>query len=193
MRDARANGEEAYYYHGDSVSNVFVGAWPEEAVIEEKVDGREGVRAQDPLLVLPPGMKVPAGKRMTRKGQAIRVVGQQLVPVDDVLKQKIAQYPYMGVNGETLVYKHEGRTRIQGPVITPIPRPSASPFGPGSEDEAQAAGDDPFGYDRPDFSTGAGAATRSPGRSSPSAVPSDSSAATGIGAPARRLRSVGDQ
>ena len=35
VREARAQGIEAYYYHGDSISSVCVGAWPREAVKEQ--------------------------------------------------------------------------------------------------------------------------------------------------------------
>ena len=165
VRDARERGEEAYYYHGDTVSNVFVGAYPDEAVIEEIVDAKEGVNAQDPLLVLPPGMKVPG--KVRRKGQAVRAVGQQLVPADPDLQAKIRQYPEMGVNGDTLVYKQNGRTFVQGPVITMIPRP-AHAFGPaaaaeeggdGGADDALDAAPDPFRARGAD----AAAAPREPG------------------------------
>jgi hypothetical protein len=190
VRDARARGEEAYYFHGDTVSNVFVGAWPDEAVLEEKVDAKDGARAQDPLLVLPPGMKVPG--KVRRNGKAIRAVGQQWVPVDETLKQKIAQYPQMGVNGSTLVYKQNGRTRVQGPVITEIPRPAHQLFGAGTNgaDDANQgddrAGDGFAGGDDPDFSRGAGA--QEPGQR-----PAGFGTGGGTGTGSRRLRGIGDR
>ena len=148
VRDARARGEEAYFFHGPNVSNVCVGAWTEEAVAEERVDAKEGVRAQDPLLVLPPGMKVDG--RVRKNGEAVRAVGQQLVPVDPVLKAKIEQYPQMGVNGNLLIIKKNGRQRVQGTMIAAIPRPAQELFGGPMGDEgdaaaAAAASDDPFG------------------------------------------------
>lgn len=169
VRDARAQGEEAYYFHGETVSNVFVGAWSEEAVDEERVDAKEGVGPLGPVLVLPPGMKAPGQVR--RKGEAVRVVGQQLVPVDPELKKKIAQYPNMGVNGNFLVFKQNGRQRLQGSVIAVIPRPSETLFGadpaePGDNPEGDGGFGglrDPYrasGYDAPPAPAG-----RSPGPS----------------------------
>jgi hypothetical protein len=125
VREARARGEEAYYYHGDNVSNVFIGAWPEEAVNEVRLDPDPGAskNGAGDVLVLPPGMKPEAGMR-DRSGRRVRAVSQQLVAVDETLKQKIAQYPNMGVNGEFLVYKAHGKTRMEGSKVIRIPRPS---------------------------------------------------------------------
>lgn len=192
VRDARARGEEAYYYHGDTVSNVFVGAWPEDAVLEEKVDAKEGVGAQDPLLVLPPGMKVPG--KVRRKGQAVRAVGQQLVPVDEGLKQKIEQYPHMGVNGSTLVYKQNGRIRVQGPVIAPIPRPDETLFGADMGDEAEDGVPDDFRRGRDSLGIdGDGGGNRPAAPAGAGTTPRDDSPEGPGGRPTRRLRGVGDR
>ena len=36
VRDARARGIEAYYYHGPTVSHVCIGAWPRRAMVEQE-------------------------------------------------------------------------------------------------------------------------------------------------------------
>lgn len=151
VRDARARGEEAYYYHGDNVSNVFIGAWPEEAVNEVRLDPDPAAakNGSGDVLVLPPGVKPEAGVR-DRTGRRVRAVSQELVAVDETLKQKIAQYPNMGVNGEFLVYKAHGKTRLEGSKVIRIPRPSETTFR-----ENVAAGDnalEPKGpYSRPGY------------------------------------------
>ncbi len=125
VREARAQGIEAYYFHGDTVSNVFIGSWPEEAMAEERIDtdpGRKG-NSQDDLLVLPPGFKDP-GKVSGPKGEKVRAVSQNFVPVDEKLKQTLAKYPEMGVNGERLVYKVKGNTRVQRSQVIRIPHPA---------------------------------------------------------------------
>jgi hypothetical protein len=129
VRDARASGEEAYYYHGESVSNVFIGTWREEAVEETRIDTDAGRRSnsRDDLLVMPPGIKDP-GKVVDKSGKTVRAVSQKLIPVDESLKKKIAQYPEMGVNGERLVYKARGKSWVQGPQLIRIPRPSQTLF-----------------------------------------------------------------
>jgi hypothetical protein len=182
VRDARARGEEAYYFHGDTVSNVCIGAWPEAAMNEERVDANEGVNVQrDPLLVLPPGMKAP-GKVRNREGEGVRVVGQKVVPADRTLVAKIEQYPHMGVNGEYLLYKGKGgKTRMQGSEVRRIPRPSDTLFRDNvaqAAEEQAGAGGNPFRES--DGSAESGAAPQPP-------VPADAGTGSGGG----RLRSVG--
>jgi hypothetical protein len=72
-------------------------------------------------------MKPEAGVR-DRTGRRISAVSQQLVAVDETLKKKIADYPNMGVNGEFLVYKAHGKTRLEGSKLIRIPRPSETLF-----------------------------------------------------------------
>jgi hypothetical protein len=186
VREARARGEEAYYYHGDTISNVCVGAWPEEAMKEERVDAAEGVNIQrDPLLVLPPGMKAP-GKVTNREGEGVRVVGQKVVPVDRGLIAKIEQYPNMGVNGEFLVYKGKGgKTRMQGSEVRRIPRPADTLF---RDNVAQAAE-----AEKAETGTGIGA-RRDPYGDAGAVQDTPPQPATGSGGGtggAGRLRSVG--
>lgn len=184
VRDARARGEEAYYYHGESISNVCIGAWPDEAVLEERVDAKEGVRAQDPLLVLPPGMKVPG--KVRRDGKAVRAVGQQLVPVDEGLKRKIEQYPQMGVNGDVLIIRRNNRERVQGPLLTMIPRPAEDLFGANTAEEDAAPAD----FNRGQDPFGPAPAARSRDSASPSQLPPASPGSPGS---PRRLRGIGDK
>ena len=169
VRDARAAGEEAYYFHGDNVSNVFVGAWPEDAVSEVRYDPDPAARRSGAgdVLVVPPGMKADAGVR-DKSGKRVSVVSQQLVPVDESLKKKIEQYPNMGVNGEFLVYKARGKQRLEGSKVVRIPRPSQTLFrdnvaaGAGTALEPQ----DPFsrpGYE--DNAAVSGGGTRRPSKS----------------------------
>jgi hypothetical protein len=184
VRDARARGEEAYYFHGDSVSNVCIGAWPEEAMSEERVDAREGVNTRrDPVLVLPPGMKAP-GKVTNREGEDVRVVGQKVVPVDRSLIAKIEAYPHMGVNGDYLLIKGKGgKTRRHGSEVRRIPRPEESLF---RDNVAQAAEEDAAAAARNPFRDDAGAA----GNGVSGTAAQQPSAPSGSGQTGR-LRSVG--
>jgi hypothetical protein len=137
VREARAAGEEAYYYHGDTVSSVCVGAWPETAVAEERVDSDPKARknSHGDILVLPPGIKDP-GKIRDKQGRPIGAVGQRLVPVEPSLTAKIEQYPVMLVNGEELIYKTKNSTQKQSSLLKPIPRPGETLF----RDNAAATG-----------------------------------------------------
>jgi hypothetical protein len=143
VREAREKyGEEAYYYHGDTVSNVFVGTWPAKAVEETRVDAKKGVNTrQDPVLVLPPGMKADGSVRNSQG--AVRAVGVTYKPVDPELLKKIAQYPNMGVNGDFLSINVGGKKRLQGSMVMSIPRPSDRRF---DENAPAAAADEPHPF-----------------------------------------------
>ena len=191
VRDARARGEEAYYYHGDNVSNVLIGTWPDEAVVEERVDERNGANAiRDSIFVLPPGVQAPRSMR-AKDGRNVRVVGQRLVAADPTLQEKIRQYPHMGVNGEFLVYKTNGKATMQTSQVAVIPRPEQqlfqeAPADPGAFAGPGAVANDGRGLDRPDaFSRPGYEDTAS--RQQPK-EPSKSGGSTTGG----RLRSIGD-
>jgi hypothetical protein len=197
VRDARARGEEAYYYHGPNVSNVFIGAWPEDAVAEEQVDPdadkRKAGRAD--LLVLPPGMK--ADRNIKHKdGRAVAAVGQRLVPVDEGMKAKIQQYPELAVNGEVVEYQSRGKRWREQTQLKRIPRSSDTLFAGGIVEPGQTDGrgldpQDPFS--RPGVEDSAAAAAASDPAAGGSGAPppprtsSKSSNAPGPG----RLKSLG--
>jgi hypothetical protein len=189
VREAREKyGEQAFYYHGDVVSNVCIGLWPDAAVIEERDDPDPNARrmGHGDLFVLPPGVK---GSRMVdKRGKPVSAVSQRLVAVDDTLKAKIQQYPTMLVNGEELMYKKGGTvTRRQPSIIAAVPRPAKTLFAanPGNNDGQGTGGgfdgaaDDTFS--RPGYEDNAGVATPTP--------PTDSHRPTGSG----KLRSLGNR
>lgn len=147
VRAAREAGEEAYYYHGDTVSSVCIGAWPEAAVVEERTDPDPQARknGRGDIMVLPPGVK--AGRVRDKNGRPVSAVSVQLVAVDEGLKNKIEQYPNMGVNGQFITYNVRGKTWLQGTLIKPIPRPSDTLF---RDNVAQEQANDGRGLDSQD-------------------------------------------
>ncbi len=186
VRAARAAGEEAYYYHGETVSNVCIGAWPEAAVIEERSDPdpEAGKSGKGDILVLPSGVKGTPNTR-DKHGKKVRTVSMQLVPIDPTLKAQIEKYPNMGVNGEFVVYKAGGKQRFQGTMVVQIPRPSETLFRDNVADGAQPNADgrglepqDPF--DRPGYQDTAGR-------------PASADKQPAGGAAPGRLRSIGKQ
>jgi hypothetical protein len=113
VREARAMGIEAYYYHGENVSNVCVGAWPREAIAEQHADGSQAVGdASKPVLVLPPGIRSDSANALAdslalpenANKEATRVI-QKVEVVDPSLLQAMRQYPYHAVNGEEILRK----------------------------------------------------------------------------------------
>ena len=111
VREARAQGVPAYYYHGPSISSVCVGAWPKQAVRgemepafndpDEKRPLDEIMRQQPAdLIVLPPGMP-PVNKEIRgRDNRRLRTVAAQLEVVDPTMLATLKTYPNHYRNGE---------------------------------------------------------------------------------------------
>jgi hypothetical protein len=99
VREARAAGIEAYYYHSDNVSHVCIGAWPESAVVEKHMAAERD--ASKPVFVLPSGtpdavtqkLRLPDDEQATRVAPKIEIV-------DPSLLATFHQYPEHAVNGE---------------------------------------------------------------------------------------------
>ena len=111
VRELRAKGEKAYFYHGPSASSVCIGAWPRDAMqeqgtgIDKNGQSRDDAHAQDPnapLLVLgdlaPPNM--PSRVLEPGTGRPMTVMAQKRVYNDPTLAKKAEEYPYHYVNYE---------------------------------------------------------------------------------------------
>ena len=111
VREARAQGVPAYYYHGPSVSSVCVGAWPSSSVrgdMEPAFNDPNQKRPMDQivqqqpadLIVLPPGMP-PVNKELRgRDNRRLRAVTPTLEVVDPALLGTLKTYPHHYRNGE---------------------------------------------------------------------------------------------
>lgn len=100
---ARKAGVEAYYHHGDSVSEVCIGAWPEEAIKKQDTDTGSADTEDEPILVLGPGAHLPESmtKGLVDKDshKQVRVLEQKVVPADPTLIDAMQKYPTHSVNG----------------------------------------------------------------------------------------------
>ncbi len=110
VKRARASGVEAYYHHGADVSIVCIGAWPEDAIRKQELDGSEGVDIADqqrPILVLGPGAEISPeiteqySKNLVdkRTGRQVQVIKQNIDVVDPTLLAAMRQYPTHSLNG----------------------------------------------------------------------------------------------
>jgi hypothetical protein len=125
VMEARKDGVEAYYHHGDSVSDVCIGSWPEEALAKQDTDSGSAENEDQPILVLGPGAHLP--ESMTRglidkeTHKEVRVLEQKVVPVDPTLKAAMLKYPTFSVNGvEDIVQVNDPNTHQ----VTSIKKPS---------------------------------------------------------------------
>lgn len=110
VREARAQGIEAYYHHGSTTSSVCIGAWPEQAVRQS--DEVRATNSTDPLFVLPPGFSDAPKEFTTPDGQRVQTVTTGAYIEDPTLLQTMKQYPNYAHNGELVVVKgRDVRTR----------------------------------------------------------------------------------
>lgn len=119
VREARKRGIPAFYFHGDTVSEVCIGAWPRDAVKEQESSEGRSTDPNQPLLVsttpLPASMK---NLREKESGQKVKVMAPDFQPVDPSLMKMMKDYPFHSINGETTVRKYtkDGQTsEIQDP------------------------------------------------------------------------------
>ncbi len=97
----RKEGIPAYFYHGDTISSVCIGAWPRSAVQEQQESSASTSDPNQPLLVL--SQPLPAGsptKFVDRQtGQPLQAVAPRLVPLDPSMIEAMKKYPNEVVNG----------------------------------------------------------------------------------------------
>jgi hypothetical protein len=106
VREARAQGVQAYYYHGETISSVCIGAWPKRAVRTQD-DTIEAPPSEQEVVVLPqsiPGLD-QLQFRSRETGQRIRTVAPKNEPVDPSLIAMMQKYPRHSVNGLVMVNK----------------------------------------------------------------------------------------
>lgn len=121
VKALRAHGVEAYYHHGDTMSFVYVGSWPREAVKEQQGASAKSKDPNQPLMVMSgPIAGAENAQFQTRDGRKMKVVMPKLEILDPALKQMAEQYPYTYVNGEGMGRKV---TKVDGST-TVVPYPS---------------------------------------------------------------------
>jgi hypothetical protein len=147
VRDMRAHGIDAYYFHGDTISSVCVGLWPRSAVREQDVrDDAHTTDPNQPIMVL--SDKAPAGiDPITYKdGKRVLIVAPKLEIIDKTMQAAIAQYPYHALNGEYHGKVANGQTIADPSFLVIVPHDpnsysSASGKGQGvSTDDAVRSG-----------------------------------------------------
>lgn len=140
VREARAQGVPAYYYHGPSVSSVCVGAWPKSAVRGDTEPGfndpdekrsMDQVMRQQPadLIVLPPGMPAMSGELRGKGNRRIRAVTPELEVVDPALLGTLKTYPNHYRNGDAEGVKTTTGVQPKPSFLVKIPRRSGSLLG----------------------------------------------------------------
>lgn len=139
VREARAQGVPAYYFHGPSISSVCIGAWPKASVrgdmepaFNDPNENRtlDQIMQQQPadLIVLPPGMPPVNKEIQTRRGR-VRTVSPQLEVVDPTLLATMKSYPYHYRNGEVEGVKSGNGLQPKPTFLVKVPRRGGSLLG----------------------------------------------------------------
>jgi hypothetical protein len=157
VRQARAMGIEAYYYHGPNVSSVCVGAFPEDALQRQDKDAARTYRSDETMVVLaaPRPANTAQDQYIIQDGKRVKVtvVAPEIEPVDPKLVELMKRFPHSSVNGQERVTRsvnpRTGRTieAYDPSIIVEIKRPGAA-----------------FGMPRPDATPPAPAAAPAPSR-----------------------------
>ncbi len=129
VRDLRAHGIEAYYYHGPVSSSVCIGAWPESAA-EEIDPSKENTDPNAQLIVTASPLGEDAARQFAQKGYT--VVAPRIDPVDPDMLQAMRRWPHHAVNGE--MFEHAvidpatGQKKMEPPssFLVKIPRPDST-------------------------------------------------------------------
>ena len=137
VRAARQQGLPAYYYHGETISSVCIGAWPRSAV-QQPQDSIEVPASEQEVLVLPQAISgVDQMQFRSREtGERIRTVAPQPKAVDPSLQAMMEKYPTHSVNGMVMISKvkdpKNGQIKnIEDPsFVVPIPHPKPSMLTP---------------------------------------------------------------
>ena len=151
VREARAQGLDAYYYHGPTVSSICIGAWPKEAA-ERESERRDRMNRQriaagqqperelrDPnavRMVLPHSLNVPAGAT-TVDGYPIEVVKDSLLIHDQTLETAIRKFPVQGFNG----YEKRKLKNVQTGAVREVVIPSSLVKIPSAEEQRTLTAD----------------------------------------------------
>ena len=106
VKQARAMGYPAYYYHGPTASSVCIGTWPKEAVKllwlnsseREEINVKHLQNPNAVPVVVPGGTKVADGA-LTPDGRPISVVQSQYEVLDPTLTEVLKQFPIHSLNG----------------------------------------------------------------------------------------------
>ncbi|HEX8913036.1 MAG TPA: hypothetical protein VF796_11800, partial [Humisphaera sp.] len=145
-------GVDAYYYHGESVSSVCVGAWPASAVKAQKK--ADGAKVSADAAVVVTDMQVPQNNRpRSFDGKQGVLLSGELEVVDPSLKAMMQKFPQHETNYESKVAKAaDGReVPVEPSFLVEIPRAKGNGLYD-SEPNAATANNgqgQPFRYERP--------------------------------------------
>lgn len=125
VRAARAMGIEAYYYHGEAMSQVCVGAWPRSAIREQDSDKAasfdESKANRGEALVVSPAPLPKGFAERLKADHDVRVFQPKVDILDPSLARTLQQYDTYAVNSEAQIIQ---MTDPKTGKVTKRPQPS---------------------------------------------------------------------
>jgi len=119
VREARKQGINAYYFHGETTSSVCIGAWPRSAVKEqESSDGRSS-NSDEPILVSNTPLSAEQIEQLKKQNPIAptKTFAPKFEPTDPTLIKAMHDYPTHAVNGD--VYMRKGVPDTSFIIIVP--------------------------------------------------------------------------
>jgi hypothetical protein len=126
VREARAEGVEAYYYHGQTASSVCVGSWPQESAVEITPETQN--TDPDANLVVTNKPLTAEYTSQLHKNNA-EAVAPHVEVQDLTLTQALGKWKEHSVNGYTMMQPgidpvtHQETTTPERPFLFKIPHP----------------------------------------------------------------------
>ena len=110
VRSLRAQGIQAYFFHGESVSSVCVGVWPEEAIKRQgggNDKGNAGSRNSEATLFvsnvpLPAGVNIP---KTDSEGHPIKAMVPKVEILDTTMYEMMHRFPTHMINAEERLHR----------------------------------------------------------------------------------------
>jgi hypothetical protein len=129
VRGLRAAGENAYFYHGETVSSVCIGAWPKEAIQAQDSAVAGSGNPNETVMV----SSVPLPENLTKNmrdenGQKIKYYEARILIADPTMQAAKKKYPDHAVNGYLMPLKAKDKNGKDTIVYDPskimiIPQP----------------------------------------------------------------------
>jgi hypothetical protein len=129
VRGLRSLGAEAYYYHGETISSVCIGAWPKNAIKEQ--DLRSGGTADQTAIPLIVGGQLPPNvspEMFDREGNRLVIEAPKVEYLDPTLAKATRDYPRHAVNGDDHYrVAHDGQKVFDPSFLVLVPHADSTP------------------------------------------------------------------
>lgn len=126
VREFRARGIEAYYYHGDTISSICIGAWPREAVKEQESDNASSAAVNDPtadifVTNIPLSAEAIRNLNINHRGGNLVTMQSVIEPLDPTLIAAMRTYPEHHVNGTVRMRPGKDGSMPERSYLVPVP------------------------------------------------------------------------